>query len=264
MTTMIPIARSRLAPRLRRLAAIAIAGQLGLASALALAQTAGTGPQPSQGTKGTGLSTLVYVPHDFDAPEVTQSGGVRAASQGGLPGLMVLAPPKLARTLSSQPTLYWYLSGPTEAPVRLTVLDLDATTGEPLLEIGLGPVATGGVQATSLAEHGVNLEEGRLYEWSVALEVDPQAYSEEPVAKTILTADEADPGLLARLEREPALARAEALAEAGYWYDLIDLLSREIESGRDPDTWRALRAELLDQVGLHAVAAYDREAAGAQ
>jgi len=259
-----PIGRSRLSLALRGVGWIALAGHLGLAGAFALAQTAGTGPQPSQATKSTGLSTLVYVPHDFDAPEVTQSGGVRAASQGGLPGLMVLAPPKLARTFSTQPTLYWYLSGPTEAPVRLTVLDLDATTGEPLLEIGLGPVATGGVQATSLAEHGVNLEEGRLYEWSVALEVDPQAYSEEPVAKTILSAEEADPGLLARLEREPAPARAEELAKAGYWYDLFDLLSREIEAGRDPGAWRALRAALLDQVGLGVVAAHDRAAAGAQ
>ena len=257
------IARSRLAPGLRRLGALAIAGQLGLASALALAQTAGTN-QPSQGGTGTGLGTLVYVPHDFDAPEVTQSGGVRSASQGGLPDLMVLAPPKLARTLSRQPTLYWYLSGPTNAPVRLTVLDLDATTGEPLLEVGLGPVSAGGVQASPLAEHGVNLEEGGLYEWSVALEVDPQAYSEEPVAKTILTVAEVDPALLAGIEQEPSLARAEELAQAGYWYDLIDLLSREIESGRDPDTWRELRTELLDQVGLDAVAAYDREAARSQ
>jgi hypothetical protein len=243
---------------------VALAGHLGLAGAGALAQTAGTSPQSTQSGAGAGLSTLIYVPHDFDAPEVTQSGGVRSASQDGLPELMVLAPPKLARTFSSQPTLYWYLSDPTNAPVRLTVLDLDATTGEPLLEIGLGPVSSGGVHASSLAEHGVALEEGRLYEWSIALEVDSQAYSEEPVAKTILTADAADPGLIAKLEQAPTLAQAEALAEAGYWYDLIDLLSREIERGRDPETWRALRAELLDQVGLDVVAAYEREAAGAQ
>jgi Domain of Unknown Function (DUF928) len=243
---------------------VALAGQLGLAGSGALAQTAGTSPQPTQSGTGAGLSTLVYVPHDFDAPEVTQSGGVRSASQGGLPELMVLAPPKLARTFSSQPTLYWYLSGPTNAPVRLTVLDLDATTGEPLLEIGLGPVSSGGVHASSLAEHGVALEEGRLYEWSVALEVDPQAYSEEPVSMSILKAEKDDPGLIADLEQAPMLVRAEALAKAGYWYDLIDLLSREIESGRDPDTWRALRAALLDQVGLEVVAAYDREAAGVQ
>jgi hypothetical protein len=262
MMTMKPIGLSWLVPGLCRLGAIAIAGHLGLAGALA--QTAGADRQPSQATKGTGLSTLVYVPHDFDAPEVTQSGGVRSARGDDLPGLLVLAPPKLARTFSTQPTLYWYVSGPTAAPVRLTVLDLDATTGEPLLEIGLGPVSAGGVQATSLAEHGVNLEENRLYEWSVALEVDPQAYSEEPVAKTILTAVEADPALLARLEREPALARAEELAKAGYWYELIDLLSREIDAGRDPGLWRALRAALLDQVGLEVIAAYDRRVAGTQ
>jgi len=259
-----PIGRSRLALALRGVGWIALVGHLGLTGAAALAQAAGTNPQPAQSATGTGLSTLVYVPHDFDAPEVTQSGGVRSASQGGLPDLMVLAPPKLARTFSSQPTLYWYLSGPTNAPVRLTVLDLDATTGEPLLEFGLGPISSGGVHASSLAEHGVALEEGRLYEWSVALEVDPQAYSEEPVAKTILTADEADPALIGELEQAPALEQAKELAKAGYWYDLIDLLSREIESGRDPETWRALRAALLDQVGLDVVAAHDREAARAQ
>jgi hypothetical protein len=256
--------RSRLALGLRTVGWIALAGHLGLASTLAPAQTASTDRHPSQATKGTGLSTLVYVPHDFDAPEVTQSGGVRSAGQAELPGLLVLAPPKLARTFSTQLTLYWYVSGPTTAPLRLTVLDLDATTAEPLLEMKLGPVSAGGVHATFLAELGVRLEEGHLYEWSVALEVDPQAYSEEPVAKTVLAAVGTEPALLAKLDRERALARAEELAKADYWYELVDLVSREIVAASDPGTWRALRAALLDQVGLNVVAAHDRQIAGAQ
>ena len=82
--------------------------------------------------------------------------------------------------------------------------------------------------ATSLAKHGVRLEPGRRYEWSVALEVNPEAYSEEPVAKTIFATAEADPTLLPKLAGAPPLARIEALAAAGYWYDALELLAQQI------------------------------------
>jgi hypothetical protein len=246
---------------------ILLAGQLSLTSEFAGGQqSTNVTPQPGLKAKGSALSSLVYVPYDYDAPEVTESGGARSAQQLNteLPNVFVLAPLKLARTLSAQPTLYWYVSGLSTAPVRLTVLDLEATNPEPLLEIELNTVPGPGIYGVSLAEHDVRLEEDHLYEWSVALEINPESYSEEPVAKTIFAVEEADPGLLAKIEGAPALARLKALAAAGYWYDAIDLLAQQMAANDLSQPWRELRATLLEQVGLNGAAAYDWQATGIQ
>jgi hypothetical protein len=97
----------------------------------------------------------------------------------------------------------------------------------------------------------------------VALEVDPGAPSKEPLAQTVL-ATAPDPRLRARLERVSALEQAKSLALAGYWYDAIDVLSRQIDAGDPAAPWRELRAALLEQVGLGAVAAQDRAGGRAQ
>ena len=68
--------------RRRLLGGVALAGLLTLTGTFAVAQQAAD-PQASA-TKSSALDTLVYVPHDYDAPEVTEAGGVRAASQAGM------------------------------------------------------------------------------------------------------------------------------------------------------------------------------------
>ena len=47
-------------------------------------------------------------------------------------------------------------------------------------------------------------------------------------------------------------------AEAGFWYDAIDSLSRLIERYPADASLRAQRAALLEQVGLPAAAAHDK------
>jgi hypothetical protein len=265
---------------------IVISGLLGLVSALAYAQATGT--VDPQGTarstaKETAQGSIVYQPrepadsnelmnsllsvrHDYGAPDVTESGGTRGmpGALSALPDVLVLAPPKLAHSLSPQPTLYWYVSGPSRAPVRLTLLDIEAAGPEPLLELDIGAVPAAGVYATSLSKYGVHLEPGRRYEWSVALEVNPEAHSEEPVAKTIFATAKADPTLLPKLAGAPPRARIEALAAAGYWYDALDLLARQIAANDQSEPWRELSATLLEQGRLQQVAAFARGVRGAQ
>lgn len=251
----------------RETAGLALTVSLSLAAAaLAGAQQTDADRRSADDPKEA-LGKLVYVPHDYGAPVVSESGGARSAVQSGveLPQIHLLAPPKLARTLSGAPTLYWYLSGPSRAPVRVTVADFDESIAEPLLEVDLGAMPAG-VHAISLAEHGVRLEPGRRYQWSVAIEVDPAAYSNEPVAKTILAVDESDPSLLAKLEDAPVVAKIETLGGNGYWYDVLDVISQQVANGDNSRRWRELRARLLEQeeVGLAEVAAFDRAAAGPQ
>jgi hypothetical protein len=92
----------------------------------------------------------------------------------------------------------------------------------------------------------------------VALEVNPEAYSEEPVAKTVFATAETDPTLLPKLAGAPPLARIEVLAAAGYWYDALELLAQQIAADDRSQPWRELGATLLEQAGLQQVAAFAR------
>ena len=84
----------------------------------------------------------------------------------------------------------------------------------------------------------------------MALEINQEGYSNEPVAKTVMAAKEADPALLAKIADASALARVEALAAAGYWYDALDLLGAADRGGRPlPAVARAARGPAR-QVGL--------------
>jgi hypothetical protein len=263
--------------------ALVLAGPALLAGAPAAAQVAGSAdPKPAaeqsivyKPREPVGpnelMSSLLNVRHDFGAPEVTESGGTRGGPPAGnapgapsLPEVFVLAPPELAHSLSPQPTLYWYLSGPSQVPVRVTLLDLEGADPDPLLELDLGVVPLAGVYATALAKAGVRLAPAHRYEWSVALEVNPESYSEEPVAKTIFATADADPALLPKLAGAPPLTRIQVLAGAGYWYDALELLAQQIAANDRSQPWHELGARLLEQARLEEVAAFARGAGGPQ
>ncbi len=59
----------------------------------------------------------------------------------------------------------------------------------------------------------------------------------------------------AKLKQAGAESAAEVYAESGIWYDAIDELSKQIAA---KPALRGQRAALLEQVGLNAVAAFDR------
>jgi len=55
------------------------------------------------------------------------------------------------------------------------------------------------------------------------------------------------------------LARAQAYAQAGIWYDAFESVSNAIEAHPDDPSLRAQRASLLQQVGLSEAATADKE-----
>jgi len=67
-----------------------------------------------------------------------------------------------------------------------------------------------------------------------------------------------DPAVQARAAAAGERQAPMIYAEAGLWYDAIDALSRLIELHPDDAELHAQRAALLDQVGLPAVASYDK------
>lgn len=216
-------------------------------------------PSPSEQEIAESLKKLVFVPHDKGAPEVTDAGGVRAVSV--VPKIELLAPERMARTLSPTPTLYWHISRAAAGTVRFTLIADDATAIDPLLEFDVDGIDREGIYGISLDDHGIALESGERYVWSIALSPDSDNYSSDLVAQTVMEHG-ADPELAKALDQASPDARAIRLAAEGYWYDAVDTLSAQIEVFSSKHPWQAARGRLLDQAGLMQAARYDRQQAG--
>lgn len=221
------------------------------------ATTAST-PAPSEQKIADSLKKLVFVPHDKGAPAVTDTGGVRAISMA--PRIELLAPERMARTLSPTPTLYWHISKAAPGKVRFTLIADDTTAIDPLLEIDIDGVDQEGIYGISLDDHGIALESGERYIWSIALSADGDGLSGDLIAQTVMEHG-ADPDLAQALKQAAPDMRAIQLAAEGYWYDTIETLSMPIETSTNRQPWQAARGRLLDQAGLMQAARFDRQQA---
>jgi Domain of Unknown Function (DUF928) len=203
------------------------------------------------GAQQATTSTVVYVPPDVGAPPTRTLAATRGLESGPL--VQVLAPEQTGLTQAAQPTLFWYIDGPAAAPVELTLIDEQAV--DPLLELDLGPAKTPGIHAVDLSAYDVHLEPGHLYQWSVAQVVDPTQRSADIVTSATLERRVPGAELAQALAGASPAARLEALARHGYWYDLQAELEAQISARPDSASLRALRGDLLAQIGLDDIAA---------
>jgi len=211
---------------------------------------------PATGQQAAAPTSVVYTPPDLGAPPTRTLAATRGL--GAAPAVQVLAPAQTGLTQVAQPTLFWYLAAPAMARVELTLVDQQKA--EPLLELDLGAVQTPGIHAVSLAAHGVRLESGRLYQWSIAQVVDPAQRWADIVTSATLQHRAPDAELAQALAGASSTGRLAALARHGYWYDLQAELEAQIRAQPDTAGWRALRGDLLAQVGLAEIAEEAKDA----
>lgn len=190
--------------------------------------------------KGNPTAAPVYVPPRRGAPATRVGGGTRSGGTG-VPQIALLSPEHTGLTHQASPTLYWYLSSAYTGTLELVVTGRDSVTPE--LRLRLEDAQPAGIHALDLAEHGLVLAPGRLYQWSVSIVRDEEHRSRDVVSVATIE----------RLASDSAHQSGGAvdLAAAGLWYDAVDAASR---TGT-----RATRAALLEQVGLDAAAAWDRD-----
>ena len=155
----------------------------------------------------------------------------------------VLAPAAPGATLDPQPRFYWFLSHDVTSPIRIKLFRGFSGMHEVVLEDG----ARAGIHAFDLAEQGVTLEKSEVYELFVAIDNDTQVVSRGSLV--LVDAPSAAPPPASAAER------AEWFIENRLWYDALAALDQAIEKD---SRWRALRAQLLEEVGLELAAAYDR------
>src|SRR3989442_812792 len=134
-----------------------------------VAQTAAPAP---------GAATPVYKPPTRGVPGGRMGGGTRGIS--GAAVVSILVPDHVGLTVHEQPSLYWFLAQDVSSPLEITLIEPDRTP--PLLEHRLAPPVRAGIYRLRLADHGVRLEPGVRYQWSVAVVTDPERRSRDLVA----------------------------------------------------------------------------------
>ena len=216
-----------------------------------LVQVADDQPVPS--SKNT---EPLYQPPRRGAPGGRVGGGTRGPSLD-LPLLYALVPDHVAVTAEQQPQLLWYLSKTTSLPLEFTIVEAGGV--EPLLEVGLSSPVDAGIQMISLVQHDLRLEVGKTYQWFVSLIPDPTRRSKDIIAGGMLEMDQLPEGISEDVKKGTPLEATKLLANAGFWYDAMGLISGSIQTNPSDQTLREVRAVLLEQVDLDLVAQVDRQ-----
>lgn len=141
--------------------------------------TADRAPDAKAQPSASAPPKLIYRPPVRGAPGGRVGGGSRG-SERELFLLLALAPEHSALTALEQPTLYWYISRPTELPIEFTLIDTKGT--QPLVETRIASPTSAGVQRLSLSNYDVKLTPGVAYRWYVAVIADPQRRSKDILA----------------------------------------------------------------------------------
>ena len=199
---------------------------------------------------------FAYKPPLRGAPAARVGGGTRGLNANTT--LTVLAPDHAGYTAQSRPKLFWYISGPANMTVEVTINKPEAV--EPVFEHKLKSPANASIQSLALADYGVELQPNTEYEWFVALVPDQQQRSNDVLSGAVIKRVNLDSGIQNKLNQASKTEQARLFAENGLWYDSIEALSEQIATQPGNRTLREQRAELLEQVGLNAAAAFDRQA----
>lgn len=194
-------------------------------------------PPPSYATP-EGADSVVWM---------RQFGAVRSAP--GAAKVLARAPgDHTGLTLSPTPRLWWGLDQATERPIQITIVDGDAI--EPLLRVDLPGPHAAGLHAFDLARHGVELSPGVDYRWFVAIVVDPDRPSRNPVSAGSLRVAASSDARRETLSSATASARGNKFAELGLWYDAFDFYASLAEAHPEVErlaTYRDRLAEVVEQ-----------------
>ncbi len=239
---------------------------LSLATAAAIAQAAEAAKswassQKAQSSSGGASASQksravpVYTPPKRGAPLARVGGGSRGVDDG-LPYISVITPDHVGYTSMSAPVLYWYISEDMKTRFEFALINDDDI--EPMVEVTSEQMMTAGLNSMNLADHGVTLQPGVAYQWSVALVSDENKRSSDIVSSGQIQLLEMTEEQKALLEDVGGEERVAILAREGYWYDTFDSMSRLIADDPDNTTLRTQRAMLLEQIGLPVVSAASR------
>jgi hypothetical protein len=192
-------------------------------------------------------SMPVYKPPLRGAPASRIGGGTRGIGSD-MPVLAALVPDHTGLTIGDQPSLYWYISEPTNHFVEFTLIDEQSI--QPLAEKRIPAPVQAGVHCVRLADYGLHLSPGKKYRWFVALVPDPDRRSKDLIAGGTIELVAFPKTVRAKVSEAKRADTPHIYAEAGIWYDALSAISEMIDAAPNDPALRQKRASLLEQVGL--------------
>ena len=198
---------------------------------------------------GLTLSLIVYHPPQRDAP-VSRIGRVPRGASAQLPRIAALVPEQVAYTSLEQPTLFWFISKPTEVSCRISLHDVGKTPHQVVFETSFEGVRSGGIQKLDLARENVRLRPGATYQWLIALCPNPSAPANNVDSGGLLQRMPPSGELSGKLAGKGDADRAREYALAGFWFDALSILANAIDADPKNESLRRMRASLLSQANL--------------
>jgi hypothetical protein len=195
------------------------------------------------------VPVITYDPPLRGVPRTRVGAGTRGSGDAAV--LQVLAPDHIGLTTAAQPTLYWYASTPCTARFEVALIDEEGI--EPLVDVDTEGGKTAGIRHLNLEDHGVSLQPGVTYQWSVALVADGGSCPSGLVASGVIERVVPDERLASRIKDSSGVNRVAVLAGEGIWYDALHELSSLIAESPEDGSLPAIRDDLLKQVGLQVV-----------
>ena len=208
-----------------------------------------TGPAiiGSQTSNQQATAKPVYVPPKRGAPLVRVDAGVRGAG-GELPYVAVITPEHTGYSSTPQPVLYWYVSGDMKTRFEFSLVN-DQTI-EPIVEVITEQAIAKGIHSVELATHGITLEPGVSYQWSVALVPDPGMRSSDTISSGRVEYLPLSATQAATMQNASTSEAIGIYAHNGYWYDTFAQLSDLIASNPQDKHLLEQRTALLKQIGM--------------
>lgn len=171
--------------------------------------------------------------------------------------LSVLVPNHTGLTTSNQPMLYWYLASETSNRIEFT-LNIEQegkTVAQECIDAGVRC----GIKRISLKDIGVTLLPDKEYTWFISMTVDPtqpskNIFSGGTIRLISPTKTLAEKLTTAQRDQVPVIYAAQRI-----WYDALSAISALIDEEPESRAFHEQRARLLDQVGLHHAAKFDRK-----
>ena len=226
-----------------------IAMSLGAVTATSIATEQSQVVKGSQAGKSVvSRPAVIYRPLLRDVSQ-SKVGGSTRGKDDETAILQVLTPEHTGLTLQAQPTLYWYASTPMATRFEIALIGKDKS--KPLLEVEAGSGKVAGIQQLDLGDHDISLQPEVSYQWSVTQVIDKDSQSKGVIASGVIERMEPGEGLTSRIERSHGTELANVYASEGIWYDALETLSSMIDKSPEDQSLVAIRASLLDQVGLH-------------
>jgi hypothetical protein len=204
---------------------------------------------PDTSTGGGIRGEVGFLPPGDAAPDHSMGSGTRRAE---LTEIVPLLPPaKYGRTMAARPTMLVYVP-PTQNPHKV-FFSVQDENRQNLYQTTLELSGEGGIIRITLPESAPELEVGKTYAWF---------FAPVPSAGFLRPDNYGVVGWVKRVEptvemaaASNAIERATAYGASGVWYDTLNLMAAAQQAQPNNPTLASEWQDLLEQVGLEAVAA---------